>query len=213
MSLAFVARWDGNQDIYFVNGDGSGLHQFTQTEQDEWSPIWSPEGDRLAFLSGTFGPDSPNDLRLILVSRDSSQAVPLSAYRQVVRTDIQWSPTGEWISFPAYYALGIVNADTGQTHELSFSNVLSFQETSWSPDGERIVIMSQISTRVAYWTMHTATRDGEYLGEMISIDLGNIRSVDWHPAEDKILFVSEFEGEGTDVYSVSADGADVRRLT
>jgi Tol biopolymer transport system component len=213
MSLAFVARWDGNQDIYFVNGDGLSLHQFTQTEQDEWSPIWSPEGDRLAFLSGTFGPDSPNDLRLILASRDSSQAVPLSAYRQVVRTDIQWSPTGEWISFPAYYALGIVNADTGQAHELSFSNVLSFQETSWSPNGERIAIMSQISTRVAYWTMHTATRDGEYLGEMISIDLGNIRSVDWHPAEDRILFVSEFKGEGTDVYSVSADGTDVRRLT
>lgn len=32
ISLAFVASWDGNQDIYFINGDGSGLRQFTATE-------------------------------------------------------------------------------------------------------------------------------------------------------------------------------------
>ncbi len=212
MSLAFVVSRDGNHDIYFVNADGSDLRQFTQTEQDEWSPIWSPQGDRLAFLSGSFGPESPSNMRLYLAPMDSSQVIPLASSRKVVRTDIEWSPDGQWISFPVSNALGIVNADTGQVHELSFSNVLTFQETSWSHDAERIVIMSQISPRMAYWTMHTATRDGEYLGEM-SIELGNIRSVDWHPAEDTILFVSEIEGEGRDVYSIGGDGADVQRLT
>jgi WD40 repeat protein len=142
----------------------------------------------------------------------SAHLIPLTASQEIVRTDIQWSPDGRWISFPVSGALGIVNPDSGQAHELSFSNVLTFQETSWSPDGERVAILSQISPRMAYWTIHTATRDGEYLGEM-DIELGNVRSIDWHPGEDTILYVSEIEGEGRDVYSIDASGAGLRRLT
>jgi dipeptidyl aminopeptidase/acylaminoacyl peptidase len=54
--VAFVgnppsSRWL-TDDIYLVNQDGSGLRQLTDTDQPEYSPAFSPDGSRLAYLRG-----------------------------------------------------------------------------------------------------------------------------------------------------------------
>ena len=40
--IAFVTGRDGNDEIYIMNADGSGLRNLTQHPADDWSPAWSP---------------------------------------------------------------------------------------------------------------------------------------------------------------------------
>jgi len=39
----------GNEDIWVVRDDGSGLHRLTNDPAYEYSPAWSPDGSRIAF--------------------------------------------------------------------------------------------------------------------------------------------------------------------
>jgi Tol biopolymer transport system component len=50
-SIAFVSEINGNYDIYVMQVDGSYLKRLTNDPSDDWSPEWSPDGTRIAFLS------------------------------------------------------------------------------------------------------------------------------------------------------------------
>src|SRR4051794_13461696 len=41
----------GNDEIYIVNGDGSGVVQLTNHPAQDSAPVWSPDGRRIAFVS------------------------------------------------------------------------------------------------------------------------------------------------------------------
>jgi Tol biopolymer transport system component len=49
--IAFYSDRAGNNDLYMVNLNGSGLRQLTFTKAADREPSWSPRGDALVFLS------------------------------------------------------------------------------------------------------------------------------------------------------------------
>lgn len=53
--IAFVSTRDGNEEIYSVNPDGSGMMRVTNNSTSEDGlPNWSPDGSKIAFThSGT----------------------------------------------------------------------------------------------------------------------------------------------------------------
>jgi WD40 repeat protein len=48
--IAFTTDTTGSQQLYIANLDGSGLRQLTRGFADVAQPVWSPEGDRIAFI-------------------------------------------------------------------------------------------------------------------------------------------------------------------
>lgn len=53
--IAFYSDRAGNNDIYVINRDGSGLQKLTSSKASELEPTWSPNGHALAYLSDRTG--------------------------------------------------------------------------------------------------------------------------------------------------------------
>jgi TolB protein len=69
--IVFFSDRDGNQEIYMMNTDGSNQQRVTvHTTNNDWGPVWSPDGQTLALVSThtTLGGDSD----IFLISPDGS---------------------------------------------------------------------------------------------------------------------------------------------
>ncbi|MBT6149165.1 MAG: hypothetical protein HOH74_27255, partial [Gemmatimonadetes bacterium] len=54
--LAFTSSaFEGNDEIYVIDVDGSNMRQLTADKRFDWNPAWSPDGLRLAMGSERFG--------------------------------------------------------------------------------------------------------------------------------------------------------------
>ncbi len=49
--IVFSSYLDGDSDIYLINPDGSGLVNLTDDEYNNYLPTWSPDGEKIAFIS------------------------------------------------------------------------------------------------------------------------------------------------------------------
>ena len=49
--IAFTCEKNGNEDIYVMDTDGGNRRRLTNSPRNEWSPVWSPDGERIAFVS------------------------------------------------------------------------------------------------------------------------------------------------------------------
>ena len=92
--IAFVSRRDGNDEIYIINVDGTGLRQFTE---NYWQfPKWSPAGDKIAYRSAVRWED-PN--RLYISNEDGSDTMIVPVISGVFT--YSWSPDGSKIAISA----------------------------------------------------------------------------------------------------------------
>jgi hypothetical protein len=53
--LAFTSSRDGNQEIYSMNADGSGVLRLTNDPGNDGAPAWSPDGSKILFVSNRSG--------------------------------------------------------------------------------------------------------------------------------------------------------------
>src|ERR1035437_1716203 len=79
--------------IWLMDVDGKNARQFTFSEKGESSPIFSPDGKWIAFISPRDGDDN-----LYVISASGGEARRLTTVSTGV-SDPLWSPDGKWIVF------------------------------------------------------------------------------------------------------------------
>ncbi|MEK7407210.1 MAG: hypothetical protein AAB225_19220 [Acidobacteriota bacterium] len=79
----------------------------------------------------------------------------------------------------------------------------------FSPDGERIALMSDRSGTLEIWTCR---KDGSNWVQLTRFGKGLTGFPRWSPDSKRIVFDSRAEGQ-SDIYVVNADGSGLRRLT
>lgn len=138
--IVFTSNRDGDDEIYVVNVDGTGLVQLTTNSfADNW-PSWSPGGTKIAFTT-----DRDGNSEIYSMNADGSAVVNLTSD---VNFDwsASWSHDGAKIAFASdrydgYLDVLFMNSDgsavtrvtnTPDTHELS---------PSWSPDGMQLALI------------------------------------------------------------------------
>lgn len=103
-------------EIYLVNVDGTGLTRLTDNAEEERSPAWSPDGQRIAYScrKGTLG---GNTLEICVMSL-ADHTVEILTNNTLADLSPHWTPDGEKILFQR----PVVNPPPGQGQQIWLMN-------------------------------------------------------------------------------------------
>jgi len=201
------ACWRTSRGLHLINADGSGLTRLT--DASDWQPTWSPDGNRLAFMSLRDG-----DREIYVVNADGS------GLRRISNNPWQdkhpsWSPTGDKIAFisnrSGRWQVWVMNADGSQQTRLTNNDFDNFRPV-WSPDGRQIAYGVWTGVRNEVWVMdadgsnpHLVTANAVYKQEFAGYGLA------WSPNRF-ISFVSNRAGQ-PQIYAMNPDGSGQTAVT
>ena len=143
----FEATRLADHKLYVINADGSGLDQITDGEGNDIAPVWSPDGEWIAFH---------RSCGLWIVRPDGSdQRKLLERDDEFCAASIAWSPDGQRIAFSnavgaalrGIWVIGRDGDDLRQVHV--FEPPPQFGQVAWSPDGRQIACWYEEDGRVA----------------------------------------------------------------
>jgi len=204
-TIAFRSNRTGNNEIYLMNGDGSGLINLTNDSSDDDLPAWSPDGTRIAFCTTRDG-----SYEIYSMNADGSGPTNLSR-NPLEDCGSSWSPDGMelafWSSRDGNNEIYVMNADgSGQTR-LTDNPALDIFP-NWAPDGKQIVFVSDRDGQMDIYVMNA---DGSGVTRLTNMGVGDAFPV-WSPDGTKIAFSPDSDGN-YEIYVMNADGSGQTNLT
>ena len=196
--------------------------KLTSNSVDDWSPVWSPDGNKIAFVSDDGG---DSDSEIYVMDTDGSNRRKLTNNR-VHDFDPVWSPDSRYIFFTreqtAYkdYELYRIDTLSGTERRVPFGqNRVHRLEWSLSPDGRKISYTARGSTDQDWDHLFVMDADGSGTRRLISKYgddypyTANYISPVWSPDSKKIAFIidNHHSAQWRDIHVINADGTG-RRL-
>jgi Tol biopolymer transport system component len=197
--MTFVGRADGEQDLFVINADGSGLTNITNGGGPEDSPSWSPDGTRIVFSRHVGNSD------IYTIHPDGSELVRLTdePSREYAPS---WSPDGQQVIFGSTrgYAteLLVVSAEGGAAMPLT-DNSAHKPDFAWSPagapGGERIaftMLDGYNQGDIFVMAAPDETGAGGSVPNNLTQHPAHDCCVDWAPDGGRLLFLSSRSDKG-----------------
>ena len=183
--------------IWIMDADGSAAHAITSGKERD--PDWSPDGTRIAYICP--GPGSTGSLCIVNVDGTGQAVLHASTFDDAPT----WSPDNSEIAFTSWdgssFDIYTYNLATQEVTQLTHTSDADEYDTSWSPDGTKIVY------------------DGGFTGlEYIDVsDPGTPTSLNqpyggtptWSPDGTKIAFSAYGNGGQYDIFTMDTDGSNV----
>jgi DNA-binding winged helix-turn-helix (wHTH) protein len=190
----------------------STLVRLTNNNAMDCSPVWSPDGSRVAFWSNRDGKKE-----IYVMDADGSQVKRLT---NNVADDVnpRWSPDGRRILFESERdgnsEIYVMDADGGNQIRLTRNNAADATAT-WSPDANLIAFASNRDTGPSYnpynLDIYVMNADGSNVRRIVNDPEYDV-SPQWSPDGRSILFVTGRNGH-FDLYAMNADGTGQKNLT
>jgi Tol biopolymer transport system component len=202
--IAFDSNRNGNEDIYLMNPDGSGVTQLTFDPAPDSYPEWSADGKKIVFESVR---DGNNEIYVMNADGSGQTNLTNNPNLDLVPT---WSPDGTQIAFTSRRdgneEIYIMNADgSGQTNLTN--NPAGDAQPAWSPDGTKIAFESLRNGFAQVFVMNT---DGSGVIQLTTS--GSNGGANWSPDGTKIVFHSNRDGN-FNIYNMNANGSGQTQLT
>jgi hypothetical protein len=144
--IVFVSNRDGNDEIYSMNYDGSGVTRLTNNSSEDFSPDWSPDGSKIVFDS-----DRSGGYEIYVMSADGSNQQKITSMPDSYSP--QWSPDGTRIAFVHDMGSGTIiftmNPDGSDLFQVT-DPAMYADSPCWSPDGSKIAFIGSLTTYGVY---------------------------------------------------------------
>jgi Tol biopolymer transport system component len=196
----------GDQEIFVMNANGSGLRQVTKNKVDDGGPAWSPNGDRLVFHRWDAA-ETEADLVTVRVNGRGERNLTRSP--GIVDRAAVWSPDGREIVFMRDDS-GVENDIATIRPDGSHLRALTATDTDeespdWSPDGKRIAFHWNAAPHGEDYEVYVMSGDGGSPPTRLTTGGGGDGSSSYNPAWSpdgrKIVFN---KGE---LFTMRADGS------
>lgn len=202
--LAFVGKKKGQKELFLSDYDGFGCRQLTSDQGIALLPRWSPRGDKIVYTSYRQG--SP---MIYLRDLKSGNDKRISA-RKGLNIGAVWSPDGQRLAVTLSYK------DNPDIYLMDLNGNIIKQVTdhwgidvspTFSPDGTRIAYVSNRSGSPQIYIKDLQNQRDERLTYE-----GKYNTSPQWSSRNRIVFSGMDDG-GFDIFSINADGSDLRKLT
>ena len=215
-TLAF--DWSGaardNVDIYIQRIDAdTPVRMTTSADEDIW-PVWSPEGDALAFIRLT----DPTTFAIMRVPMpaDEERVVARVPRISVTRPRLDWSADGKLFATAQWSGVSqrvvLVDAASGAIRTLTDPppHTLGDSEPAFSPDGRMVAFRRTVTSGIE--DVYVVSANG---GEpqRVTHDNRGVAALIWTPDGQRLVVSSRRAGSVRQLWEFPLSGASPVRLT
>ena len=192
-------------DVQSLVGDSDIVTRLTQNNSQDWNPVWSPDGQRIAFVS-----DRDGDDEIYVMDADGNNSTRLTQ-KAGFDWNLGWFPDGQRIAFVSNrdgdVEIYVIDADGSNLTRLT-QNALLSSVPVLSPDGQHIAFTSH---RDGDFRIYVMDADGSNLTRLTQ-GAGQDLDPVWSPDGQRIAFMSNRGGD-YGIHVMDADGSNLTRLT
>jgi TolB protein len=200
------------------------LYFFLPGNAADYGPAWSPDGQKIAFVSGRSNTSlSFVDTDIYIMDKDGQNVVQWNGSKDNSADKYpEWSPDGSSLIFSSSPNTGGALADVSNIYMAPASPTtkatatnLTMQDMvesdpSWSPDGNQIVFDS---LRDDNWHIYAMDKNGS---NFVQLTFGNGSESEispaWSPDGSRIAYTGVL-GTRADIYVMNVDGTNIVKLT
>lgn len=196
----------GNSHIFIMNWDGTNPRQLTFGDVEDYAPVWSQDGTRIAFTRDF--PGEVYDREVFVMNSDGSGQVNITN-RIGWDAHPNWSPDGQSLVFSSdrdgnreVYRFDFVNKSFTR-----ITNTLSADENrpKFSPNGEMIAYLRGVSD------IYLINSDGT--NELrLTTDQVQKSNFSWSPDGTRVAF-NEDGGGYSEIFTIHIDGTNQIKIT
>lgn len=171
--IAMSRTINGNLEIVIIDNQGVELKRITQNKCIDFSPTWSEDAKKLAFMS-----DKTGSTQIYIYDLEADESYPLTFENQD-KDSLDWSPVNDELVFSSQnnkWDIYKLDINTNQITKLT-ENTGNNEEPSWSPDGQYICFTS---TRNGNKELFIMKKDGTNQRRVFTAS-GQVYSPKWSP--------------------------------
>ena len=210
-----LIAYDSAGDIWVMGPDGGDPRQLTSGDTVDSSPVWSPDGTRLAYWTQA-SRSAPASLVVVDADGANRDTVATNTTAQVPwKTD--WKPDGSALA----YSLCPLDASSDTCDEVVFvaevdgsgpqligDPSIAASRPDWSPDGTRLAFNGTPAGGAP--NAYVMGPDGSGIRRLAGLPDGDAFLVDWAPDGSGIVTQA---GDPTRIWFAAADDSNSRELS